>query len=198
MRLFVALRPPAAIRDSLLDAMDAVPAARWQDDAQLHCTLRFLGDVDRPQAEDVAAALAALHAPAPCVRLHSVGQFAHKGRTDTLWAGLAPTAALHHLARKVEQACTRAGLAPERRAYLPHVTLARLPRSAGAAPEIDAWLARHAALASDAFVLPHLILYQSHLGHGGALYEPVMRWPLAPPAEPPQVLPVRSETSGDP
>lgn len=182
LRLFVALRPPPAIRALLSAAMGGVPAARWQDDGQLHCTLRFIGEVDRPQAEDVAAALAGMHAEAPNVRIAGVGRFAHKGRTDTLWAGLSPTDALHHLARKVEQACQRAGLPPERRAYLPHVTLARLPRSAGTAPEIDGWLAREAGLATPLFTMPHLMLYQSHLGHAGALYEPVARWPLEPPA----------------
>ncbi|MCP3735104.1 RNA 2',3'-cyclic phosphodiesterase [Sphingomonas sp. RP10(2022)] len=180
MRLFVALRPPPAIRAALTAVMGGVPAARWQDDAQLHCTLRFIGEVERPQAEDVAAALASIHAPAPVVRIAGVGRFTRQGRTDTLWAGLAPADALHHLARKVEQTCVRAGLPPERRAYLPHVTLARLPRSAGLAPEIDGWLAVHAGLAGPAFTLPHLMLYQSHLGHGGAAYEPVARWPLEP------------------
>lgn len=188
-RLFVALRPPPAIRDSLLATTGGVPAARWQDDAQLHCTLRFIGEIDRPQAEDVAAALAAVYAPAPLVQIAGVGRFEHKGRTDTLWAGFAPSEALHHVARKVEQACVRAGLPPERRAYLPHVTLARLPRSAGAGPEIDGWLAVHAGLATPAFAMPHLVLYESHLGRGGASYEPVARWPLAPAAEPRAVVP---------
>ena len=60
LRLFVALRPPRAIRESLIAAMGGVPHARWQDDEQLHCTLRFLGEVDPPQAEDVAAALGSI------------------------------------------------------------------------------------------------------------------------------------------
>lgn len=189
LRLFVALRPPRAIRESLIAAMGGVPHARWQDDEQLHCTLRFLGEVDRPQAEDVAAALGSIHAPAPVVRIAGVGRFEHKGRTDTLWAGLAPHDALRHLARKVDQACVRAGLTPERRAYLPHITLARLPRSAGMAPEIEGWLAVHAGLASADFACPHIVLYQSHLGHGGASYEPVARWPLVTAAEPALSLP---------
>ena len=188
-RLFVALRPPPDIRALLLTASGGVPAARWQDGEQLHCTLRFIGEVDRPQAEDVAAALAGVYAPTPLVRIAGVGRFERKGRTDTLWAAFAPSDALHHLARKVEQACVRAGLPPERRAFLPHVTLARLPRSAGAGPEIDAWLAVHAALASPPFAMPYLTLYESHLGSGGATYEPVARWPLAPPAEPRAVVP---------
>ena len=62
-RLFVALRPPPAIRARLLAAMGGVPGARWQDDDQLHLTLRFIGEVDRPVAEDIAAALGTIHAP---------------------------------------------------------------------------------------------------------------------------------------
>lgn len=184
-RLFIALRPPPPIRAALLGAMGEVAGARWQDDAQLHVTLRFVGEVDRPVAEDVAASLASIYAPAPVVALAGVGRFAHRGRTDTLWAGLAPHDALAALHHKVDRACVRAGLEPERRAFVPHVTLARLPRSAGAGVDIDRWLGAQAALASEAFALPHLVLYESHLGRDGAVYEPVMRWPLGTPAATP-------------
>ena len=178
IRLFVALRPPPAIRRGLLDIMEGVPAARWQDDEQLHLTLRFIGAVERPVAEDIAIALSQLVAPAPRVALSGVGRFEKRGRTDTLWVGVTPHDALAALHRKVDQACVRAGLEPERRAYLPHVTVARLARSAGVGFAIDAWLATHAALSSAPFPLPHLVLYQSHLGRDGATYEPVARWAL--------------------
>jgi len=56
-RLFVAIRPPDRIRDLLLGAMGGISGARWQQDEQLHLTLRFLGEVDRHQARDVHAAL---------------------------------------------------------------------------------------------------------------------------------------------
>ncbi|SFP79324.1 RNA 2',3'-cyclic phosphodiesterase [Sphingomonas rubra] len=181
IRLFIALRPPPAIRDALADLMEGVPGARWQDDEQLHLTLRFVGEVERPVAEDLAAALAHVHAPAPVVSLAGVGSFGARGRADTLWAGVAPAEPLRHLHARVEQACARAGLPPEHRAYHPHITVARLPRSLGAGAEIAAWCARHAALTSAPFVLPHLVLYRSHLGRGGALYEPVARWPLGTP-----------------
>lgn len=177
-RLFVALRPPPDVRETLADLMDGVPGARWQDDEQLHLTLRFIGAVDRPVAEDIAAALAAVQAPAPTVALNGVGRFDHRGRSEALWAGVTPHDALAALHRKIDQAIVRAGLAPERRAYLPHLTVARLPRAAGAEPEVEAWLARHAGLASDPFTLSHLILYESHLGRSGATYEPIARWPL--------------------
>ena len=46
-RLFVAIRPPERVRDLLIDAMDDSPDFRWQDDQQLHLTLRFVGEVER-------------------------------------------------------------------------------------------------------------------------------------------------------
>ncbi|GGB15478.1 RNA 2',3'-cyclic phosphodiesterase [Sphingomonas metalli] len=178
IRLFVALRPPRAVRDLLGTLMEAVPGARWQDDEQLHITLRFVGEVDRPQAEDLAAALGQVHGPAPRTALDGVGSFGTRGRADTLWAGVSPVEPLSRLAASVEQACRHVGLEPERRAYRPHITVARLARSAGVASEVEDWLVRHAALRSATFELPHLVLYQSWLGKAGAHYEPVARWPL--------------------
>jgi 2'-5' RNA ligase len=182
MRLFIALRPPPPIREILFDLMDGVPAARWQDDEQLHLTLRFVGEVERPQAEDLAVALAHVHLPAaPVVTLSGVGSFGQRGRADTLWAGVSPAGVLADLHARVERACAHAGLPPEGRRYHPHVTVARLARSAGAGPAVGEWLARHAGLASEPFALPHLILYRSHLARSGAAYEPVARWELGNP-----------------
>ncbi len=178
IRLFVALRPPLVIREALFDLMDGVQAARWQDDEQLHVTLRFIGEVERPQAEDIAAALGHIAAPVPQVALSGVGSFGRGNRPDALWAGIAPAAPLAALHAKVERACVMAGLSPDRRAYRPHVTVARLPRSASGGPNVAAWLARHAGLTSEPFAMPHLGLYRSYLGRDRASYELVARWPL--------------------
>jgi RNA 2',3'-cyclic 3'-phosphodiesterase len=175
-RLFVALRPPPAIRAALLAATgDGAAGVRWQDDEQLHLTLRFIGEVERTQAEDVAAALAGVMAPVPTVRVEGVGAFDQRGRVDTLWARVVPAEPLAALHRKVDQALVRCGLPPEHRAYLPHITLARMNAAAGAA---DAFLQHHAALASPPFRLDHFLLYESHLGHEAARYEAVGRYPL--------------------
>src|SRR3546814_9956827 len=81
-RLFVALRPPRPVRTALIAAMHGIAAARWQSDEQLHLTLRFIGEVDRHRAEDVAAALGALHAPAVEARIAGVGVFERQGRSE--------------------------------------------------------------------------------------------------------------------
>lgn len=174
-RLFVALRPPPPVRALLLDCMEGLPGARWQDDEQLHVTLRYIGEVERPVAEDVAVALGNVTAPPLKLTIAGVGCFDGKRRERALWAGVAPRddiTALHH---KLDRALARIGLAAEGRAYLPHITLARLRRDA--AP-VDGWLAAHAGLSSAPFEATHFTLFESHLGHEGATYMPIMRWPL--------------------
>jgi 2'-5' RNA ligase len=174
-RLFVGLTPPAAIRRQLLGLMGGVPGARWQNDAQLHLTLRFIGEVDRRMAEDVAIALGHVRWPPVQVSLSGVGEFDKRGRTNAVWAGVRPHEALAALHRKIDQALIRAGLEPEHRAYLPHITLARMALTAGPTAR---FLADHAGLASEPFTLTHFTLFESTLGSDGPSYETVERYPL--------------------
>ena len=177
-RLFVALRPPAVIRAQLIAAMGDVPHARWQEDEQLHLTLRFIGEIDRPQTEDIAAALARVRSEAPVIAIAGVGRFEKRGRTDAIWAGVAPTQALAEIHARVDRAVVRAGIAPDRRAYLPHITLARLARGAQAEAAINRFLATRIGLSSEAFTVDDMLLFESHLGRNGARYEAIARYPF--------------------
>ena len=173
-RLFVAIRPPEDIREQLLDLMEGVPDLRWQQDEQLHLTLRFIGEVDRPMAEDVAAALERIRFDPFQLSLDGVGRF-EKHRRGALWAGVAPKDQLKALNAKVERACQSAGLEPERRAYHPHITLARWK---GRAPGLDRFMELHGGLSSQPWPVDEFILYESRLGREGAHYEPVERYSL--------------------
>lgn len=174
-RLFVALRPPTKIRHRCLAAMAGGPPGwAWQDEAQLHVTLRFIGEVERPVAEDIAVALGAIRSPAVEFGLHGVGFF-DQGRQGVLFARAIPREPLDALHKKVDRALTTVGLQPERRAFLPHITLARR-RKSGADP--NAWLETHSAIAADPEPVSEFILYESHLGHDGPHYEAVADYSL--------------------
>ena len=172
-RLFVALRPPEDVRDLLIDAMEGADL-NWQHDDQLHLTLRFIGEVERPVANDVAAALAGIAFPPFALAISGVGRFDH-GRRGALWAGISPKDVVKALAAKVERACQSAGLAPERRAYHPHITLARW---SGGTPRLDRRTEQHGSLRSEPWPVRDFILYESHLGQSGAHYQSVARYPL--------------------
>jgi 2'-5' RNA ligase len=174
-RLFVAIRPPAEIRGRLLDLMEGLNGASWQDEDQLHITLRFIGEVERPVAEDIAAELARIRASAFQLALDGIGSFGRGGRPAILWAGLTPHAPLKALHDRINQAIVRAGVEADHRAYRPHITLARLGRSA--APP-SAFVAQASALASEPFAVDAFGLYESELTPAGAIHTLVERYQL--------------------
>lgn len=174
-RLFAALRPPRPMREALLAAMGDVPGARWQDDDQLHLTLRFIGDVDRHVAEDVAAALGSVAHPAFDLRLDGVGCFDRRGLIDNIWAGVAPHPSVKSLYAAVTSALTRAGIPPEERAFVPHITMARFSRGQapmGSLPMDSLWPAPVEAH------FDHFLLYESELGSTGSSYSAIARYRL--------------------
>ncbi|MEO5772715.1 MAG: RNA 2',3'-cyclic phosphodiesterase [Sphingomicrobium sp.] len=174
-RLFVAIRPPDFVRDLLVDAMADSPDLRWVPDDNIHLTLRFIGEVERPLAEDVAAALATLRSPAFHLRISGVGQFARRSG-GALWAAVEPRDSVAALAAKVERACVTAGLPAERRAFHSHITLARW--NGRATPAVEAFLTRNRALASEPFAVKAFTLFESRLSRHGAHYEPVAEYAL--------------------
>jgi 2'-5' RNA ligase len=175
-RLFVAIRPPAAIRAILLGAMGGISGARWQSEDQLHLTLRFVGEVDRHLAGDVHAALGAIHQAPFEIALNGIGAFDRRGWPDAVWAGIAPHEPLKALHKKVDAALIRVGVAPDQRAFLPHVTLARLNRGSGPVGHL---VEQSGGLASPPFTVDHIGLFESTLTPDGAVYTLIERYSLA-------------------
>lgn len=173
-RLFLALRPPPEVLEPLLDLMEG-PDLRWQDEEQLHVTLRFIGPVERPLAEDLAQALTAFRFAPFEVRLAGVGRFARR-RGGALWSRVEPKAPLAALAGRLERLCQTVGIAPERRAYHPHLTLARWSGPEPVAV-LGPWLQRHAGLTSESWRVDRITLYESTLTPAGAHYEAVAEFP---------------------
>lgn len=174
-RLFVAIRPPAPIRRQLIDVMGGVSGARWQSDEQLHLTLRFIGEVDRHRAEDVHAALGAVHHPRFPVRVEGLGTFDRRGVPEVIWAGVQPPGPLHALHKKVDQACARVGIPPDSRAFHPHITLARMKRGAGPVGNL---VTGSGGFVTPMFEVTHFGLFESQLTPEGAVYTQVERYPL--------------------
>ncbi len=174
-RLFVAIRPPEEIRDLLVDAMDDGADFRWQQDEQLHLTLRFIGEVERPIAEDLASALAAVRSSQFELRVQGTGRFEQRS-SGALWAGVEPREPVAALAAKIERVCQSVGLEPERRAFHPHITLARW--KGRRTREIATFLERTRGLASGPFAVDRFILFESRLSRHGAHYEEVASYAL--------------------
>jgi 2'-5' RNA ligase len=182
-RLFAALDLPASVRDELAGfgraaaARDPVLRPVGPDD--LHVTLAFLGH--RP-LDEIAPAAEAVRASAPAAGpplALGAPLWLSPRRPHVLTVALEDTAgeleALHgRLAAALHDAV---GFEPERRRFLPHVTVARVRR--GAAPRAaDLPPAPSAAFAGEA-----LTLYRSYLGGRPVRYEVLARAGLRPAAD---------------
>lgn len=177
-RLFVAIRPPTPIRERLIASMGGISGARWQSDEQLHLTLRFIGEVDRHRADDIHAALGSVHQPPFEIALRGIGVFDRRDRPEAVWAGVRPHEPLAALHAKVGQALARVGIAPEQRAYLPHITLARLNRASGPVGNL---MEEAGGLSSPPFPVDAFSLFESKLTPEGAVYTEVERYSLGGP-----------------
>lgn len=172
IRAFFGLPLPEEHREALegylLARQAASPAFRWTPAENLHITVRFLGHLESAIAERIAGGVEAAAPTGFALQLGELDSFGRGKRARVLWLGLKLGAAeVTDLARLVEDECAREGLEAEKRAYHPHLTLARARRVEGAAPpepyspELPAWRAET------------LVLYRSHLGRSGPTYEPL-------------------------
>ena len=175
-RLFVAIRPPEDIVDLLVDIMDDSPEMRWVPADNIHLTLRFIGEVDRPLANDIVASLGRVHSEPFTLRLLGTGMFDNRGG-GSVWAGVEPKQPVSVLAAKVERACQSTGIEAEHRAFHPHVTIARY-RKAERALAQD-FLERTRAFSTPEFAVDRFALFESRLSRHGAHYEEVASYSLA-------------------
>jgi 2'-5' RNA ligase len=179
MRLFVGIPLPEDIREALTRLAAGVPGARWIWPENYHLTLRFIGEVDGPEIDDVAEALAAVAAPPLDLQLDGVGYFGDRRRPKVLWAGVVANPDLDHLQKRVERRVCEAGVAPETRKYHPHVTLARLR----GAPfkRVGGFLEMNGAFQTRSFAADKFVLFESRLGNQGSAYIPQVDYPLTTP-----------------
>jgi len=174
-RLFVGLELPEMVRMRLGLVRGPLPGARWIEPENMHITLRFAGDIDNRQADELVGFLDGIEMTPFEVMIREVGAFG--GRDPrVIYAGVEASEELDHLQRAVERACRSAGLAPEPRTFKPHVTLARLK---GTKPDVAArFLGSRAGLAIGPITVDRFVLFSSRPRVGGGPYVVESVFPL--------------------
>jgi 2'-5' RNA ligase len=175
-RLFTALEIPAPVAFSLSLLRGGLPGAHWIDSENYHITLRFIGDIDHPTADEVVRALARVDRPGFEVSLEGLDAFGSR-KPSNLVACVKRSPALKALQAEHERIIQRIGLEPERRKYRPHVTLARL-RGAGE-PDVASYLALRGDFRTAPFPVGRFVLLSSRASKGGGPYVMEEAYPLA-------------------
>ena len=166
-RLFTGVEIPDDVRDELNLMRGGLPGATWIDRESYHITLRFIGDVEEGLARELHMLLGQIaHGPLT-LRLKGIGVFGGN-KPHTLHALASPSDELSRLQAAQERLCRVAGLAPEGRKFIPHVTMARLAQTP--AQSLLPYLAAHNLYASRPFEVRRFVLFSSRPSRGGGPY----------------------------
>ncbi len=205
IRAFVAVLLGDTVRralTALLDRAAALPSdVKWVEPANLHVTVKFLGNVQASALAGIAQVLAAAARESQPfgIRLEGLGTFPPRGTPRVVWVGLkgeggraavgrtaAPAvrpgdapAALVSLAGAVDAGLGALGYAREDRPFAAHITLGRV-RSPRGQSELKAFIEKEGALEAGAQWVTELALMRSDLRPAGPVYTKLAGFALGP------------------
>ena len=171
--------------------------ARWAHVEGMHVTLKFIGEVADEKVALIKKELAsvnleasrrstgnarrepvrvaqdkqapALHGEPVEMKFRGVGFFPGPKHPRVFWAGIEATPNLAELAKEIESRMERLGIPSEKRAFRPHLTLARFKSEEGL-PKLREAIEKAGAMEFGSTRTTEFHLYQSKLLRGGAVY----------------------------
>ncbi len=184
-RIFAAIDISEASRRAVSDYAETLRAefqsvrVGWEKPEKLHLTMKFFGDVDERQLENLTEAIEKTAGQISNFNLQisETGVFPSPRNARILWLGLQDeTGNLQKLAEVLETECARSGFAREARNFKAHLTIARL-REPQKSKEL---VGKH--LQNDfpplEFQATEIVIYQSELLPKGSIYKTVSRHKL--------------------
>jgi 2'-5' RNA ligase len=102
---------------------------RWVNPVSIHLTLKFLGDIDAGRAGEITSAMEESFRGTSPFRLavEGLGVFPNLRRVQVAWVGLGgDMEILKGIQQKLESNLEPLGFPAEKRAFTPHLTLARV------------------------------------------------------------------------
>jgi len=188
MRAFVAVPVGDAVRGILGRVQEALRRAdadvRWVEPANLHLSMKFLGEVSEEQAGRLRGLLEteAGRWPRLALEVAGVGTFPEGGLPRVVWAGCrGDLGKLAGLAQAVERAAEQVGVPREGRPFVAHLTIGRV-KSGRNAKRLLAAIENQREVPVGREEVARLVLYRSTLTPDGPVYEELAEFPLGSPS----------------
>jgi 2'-5' RNA ligase len=185
IRSFIAIDLPDATRQGLAAVQEHLKQSgagvRWVKPSSIHLTLKFLGNIQAAQVEDIALAVAQEIRDQPPITLGAagLGAFPSRRKPRVLWIGMeGEVQRLNGIQARLENALEPLGFDREKRPFRPHLTIGRVKDRRRLQSLIDA-MAELKIPEFDSFDVTEIILYKSDLRPTGAIYTKLHRMPLA-------------------
>ncbi|MFZ7102579.1 MAG: RNA 2',3'-cyclic phosphodiesterase [Peptococcaceae bacterium] len=153
--------------------------AAWVMKENLHLTIKFWGQLDRSNADDIEKSLQAIinnNISNIACRLTTLGVFPNKKNPRVIWIGLAgEIEKIHNLYIKCEKISRDLGMLQSHTAFTPHITLARIKENIVLTDETLAGF----PLQTKEVSFDKAVLYHSTLTSRGPVYRVVEVFPFS-------------------
>mgnify|MGYP001226450662 CR=1 FL=1 len=164
MRLFIALDPPANVRDAISDLQFPSDQIRWNNADQFHLTLAFLGEQADNQLDALCEQLAEIRFQPFELQTLDMGCFRH----GALWLGFQSNPSLARLQKQLARSLHTIAIRLEHRRFHPHLTLGR--SRSNPAPAVE-HLQRQLNHQRFTFRVDRFLLKSSVLRQDGAVHQ---------------------------
>ncbi len=151
----------------------------WENAEKLHLTLKFLGDSDEKQLEEIKIIAANISKKISNFKLQiaKTGVFPNARNPRVLWIDvLDETGSLAKINDFLETECEKFGFPVEKRKFVPHLTIGRV-REPGKAKEL-ARMHLETAFETVGFEVSEIVIYESILQPTGSNYQKVLGFKL--------------------
>jgi 2'-5' RNA ligase len=177
---FIAIHLPETLQDYFSKwqhtLKQELPYKQWSHKQDLHITLKFLGPVADNKLTVLQNKLKEIGKYDPfSLAIRDFGTFGNPKKPRVLWAGLGKTESLVQLQAAVEKICSAAGFEKEKRAYCPHITLAK-KWNGSEIKNLDQKL-RNKKLDKQEWHVEDIVLFRIH-PRESPKYEAVCKYPL--------------------
>ena len=185
VRLFLAINLNGSTLNKLLKTTEELKNdfrdARWCKKNAMHLTLKFFGTIPLISVVEIGKAVNSVVSKMDPIRFEvkGVGGFPSLENPRILWAGVTEgKEEIKKLAQKISDALEEYDFIPERKNFVPHITLARFKRGKKGDGEV---ISLPSSLTERTFGVTEtneILLYSSDLMENGPLYSVVDRWKL--------------------
>lgn len=176
IRTFIAIELPENIISSILKVQDGIRSyglkASWVRRENIHLTLKFLGDINTSDIENIGKEIveAAKEYPPLNLTAKGMGVFPSIKRPRVIWIGI--TGQIHRLMvlqKTLDKRLETIGFPRENRPFKGHLTIGRIKRKIDSQRLMTAFR-EFGEFESETFTANKLVFFKSELNPSGAIY----------------------------
>lgn len=176
MRTFIAISIPSDLTQIIADIQNELKnnsdaRVNWTRPHQSHLTLKFLGDVNKKEIQNVSTCLEETTSEfSPLqLRITSTGGFPNMRNPRVIWLGVDGGDKLIKLHNRVDRHVSTLGFDQEKNRYRPHLTLGRIKRLDEGSNMMKDLLS--IIIPQFEWIAAEICLISSHLTPTGAIYK---------------------------